>query len=293
MLIGCGNGSSSAASSEAGSYNLTSLKNKYGAFSIQVATSGVGSYTYDEANNVYTLAVASTKAEYIFSGFFDGAIVVENSSGMASYKGVKITLTDACLAHSGNRPTIDYTLEDKNVEIKSQGGTYNYVLNLGSNVAIYSGNNIEFSGKGDLELASTGKDCHTVRASADVYVYSAPSITVPISAHDAFHGNHLYFYEKDDVSNLYTGTMKISNVVSQAFDFETSGGNGSINVNSGKIYVDNADSVFKTDSLLTIGSPASVIATNIISEPYVQGDNSSGLKTSFLGIFTVDGKEVS
>ena len=293
LLLGCGSSSSGSSSSADPSYDASALKKKYGDFSIQVATEGMGSYTYDEENNVYTLAVASTKAEYVLSGFFDGSIVIENVSGLASYKGVKLTLNDACLAYSGTSVLIDYALTDKNIEIKAQNGTYNYILNLGSNVAVHSACNIEFSGKGNLELASLGGEAHTIRADKDIYLYSAPTILVTASAHDAFHGNHLYFVEKDDTSNVYAGILTIHNVVSQAFDFETSNGNGSILVNSGKIYVDIADSVFKTDATLTILEQANVIATNIASDPYVAGDNSNGLAVSILGSFTVDGVKVT
>lgn len=288
-LASCG-ASASSSSSVSTEYDLESLQSEYGEFSITPAVSGVGSVAYEEETNTYVLSVASTKAEYIVTGYFEGAIAIQNASGLSAYKGVTLTLTKACLVSSGDYAAVDYQLESKNVEIKAKKDTKNLILSRSSGVAVHSENNIEFSGKGDLELASLTEGIHTVRASGDISIYSAPSIVVTTSGHDAFHGNHLYF---TDGSEAYSGTMRIHNVVSQAFDFETSSGNGSVSVDGGVVYVDSADAVFKTDKTLTIAKGAKVIATNVRESPYVVGDNSSGLSVDFLGTFTVNGETIT
>lgn len=287
--------SSEAVTSAASSlYDVDALKQTYGEFSITVKEEGIGSYTYDESAKTYYLDVASAKATYKLSGYFDGTFVIRNGSSLTSYKGVVIDLESACLVSTGDYAVINYTLPEKNVEIKSSTATSNKILALGSNVAVYSENNAEFSGKGTLELASIGELAHTVRAADKVRIYGEPTINVPVSAHDAFHGNRLYFTEDEDVptDNPFLGTLNISNVISQAFDFETSSGNGEIIVHSGKINVDNAESVFKTDTTLEVQKNATVTATNLFGDPYVAGDNSKGLTTSIIGTFTVDGKAV-
>ena len=285
--------SSISSSSSAADYDTAALKQKYGDFTIEIATSGVGSYTYDESSNVYTLAVASTKAEYILQGYTEAAIVIANTSSLGSYKGVRLTLNGACIVSTGSSSAINYSLDSKNVEIKSKKGYDNKVLALGGAIAIYSGNNIEFSGKGNLELCSSSNEAHTVRASKDISIYSEPNITVTKSAHDAFHGNNLSFVNSDDSTDTFLGKLTVQNCVSQAFDFETSGGKGTITLQSGTVLVDHVDSVFKTDQNLTIASAASVTATNVATSAYEQGDNSSGLTVSILGTFTVNGQAVT
>lgn len=284
----------SGATSSASAYDTEALKAAYGNFSI-TRGSNAGSFTYDEVNNVYTLSVDTTKAEYILTGYFEGQILIKNVNSLSSYKGVTITLTNACLVSTGDYPAIYYTLSSKNVEVKAKVDTSNKILALGTDVAIYSGNNIEFSGKGNLELASTGAECHAVRADDQIRFYSSPTIRVSSCAHDAFHGNECIFSEDPDVlaDNPFEGTIYVDSTISQAFDFETSSGKGFINVYSGTVYANNCESVFKTDAALVIGANAKVIATNLTGDPYQQGDNSSGLAVTINGTFTNDGADVA
>lgn len=311
LLCGCGatssssvtSSSASAVSSESSlassssssvSYDTAALAKKYGEFSITVAETGVGSYTYDEANNVYTLAVASSKAEYVLTGYFSGMIKIENPSSVASYKGVTITLQEACLVGEGSNPVIYYALDSKKVEVKAKKDTSNMVLALGTGNAILSENNAELSGKGALELASLGGEAHTVKASGTIRLYSAPNILVSYSDHDAFHANYLDFMEdpSDVTSSKFTGTLTVNQAVSQAFDMETSGGNGYAHLQSGNVYVNDVVNVFKVDKEIVISSDAKVIATNVSEEPYVHGEATSSVTLTVEGTFTADGVPV-
>ena len=285
---------SSSASSYIPSYDLDALRSAYGAFSIVKSTTD-GNIQYDEESNTYTLSVAASKAEYVLTGYFDGAIKIENPNALSAYKGVTITLSSACLIANGDSPAIYYSLESKNVEIKAKNGTANKILSFGNGVAVESANNVEFSGKGNLEMASTYQDVHTVRAQGEIRIYGEATINVSYSAHDAFHGNYMVFAEDSSAptENPFLGTLTVSHVVSQAFDCETSKGKGYINVCNGTVLVDDAESVFKTDTKITIGSGAKVTATNISGDPYVQGDNSSGLTLEVNGSFTCNGTIIS
>ena len=310
LLCGCGGSSSSptssatsaisadssivSSSSSAVAYDTAALAKKYGDFSITIAEAGVGSYTYDEANNVYTLAVASAKAEYVLSGYFSGTIKIENPSSVGSFKGVTLTLQGACLVGEGNAPVIYYTLDSKKVEVKAKKDTSNMVLALGTGNAILSENNVELSGKGSLELASLGGDAHTVKASGTIRLYSAPNILVSYSDHDAFHANYLDFMEdpSDVTSSKFTGTLTVNRAVSQAFDMETSGGNGYAHLQSGNVFIHNVVNVFKVDKEIIISSDAKVVATDVAEEPYIHGEATSSVALTVEGTFTVDGVPV-
>ena len=284
---------SSAATSEEVSYDTAALKEQYGSFNI-VKESNAGSYSYDEATNTYILCPDTIKAEYTLSGYFEGRILISNVNNLASYKGVTLSLSNACLISSGNYPAIQYSLDSKNVEIKAKINTANKVIAVGEEVAIRSENHIEFSGKGELEMASFGTDAHVVRAKDEIRFYSSPTIHVTACAHDAFHGNKCIFSKDPDAlsDTPFTGVVRVDQAVSQAFDFETSSGNGYVNVYSGTVYASNMESVFKTDTALVVGAEAKVIASNLSGDPYQQGDNSSGLSVIINGSFTVDGVEV-
>lgn len=281
------------ATSEEVSYDTAALKERYGSFSI-VKESNAGSYSYDEGTNTYTLCPDTIKAEYTLSGYFEGRILISNVNNLASYKGVTLSLSNACLVSSGNYPAIEYSLDSKNVEIKAKINTANKVIALGEEVAIRSENHIEFSGKGELEMASFGTDAHVVRAKDEIRFYSSPTIHVTACAHDAFHGNKCIFSKDPDAlsDTPFTGVVRVDQAVSQAFDFETSSGNGYVNVYSGTVYASNMESVFKTDTALVVGAEAQVVASNLSGDPYQQGDNSSGLSVIINGSFTVDGAEV-
>ena len=281
--------SEESSSSEPTLPDFDTLKYSYGDFSI-VGETGSCIYTYDSDTLTYTINVnADEKLEYTLSGFFQGKILVQNGDNLSSYKGVTFVLDNACLTNAEDQDAvIEFALDKKNVEIKAKKETENKIFATGSALAISSLNNIEFSGAGTLDLASYGSDMHTVKADGDVSIYGSGNINVLYSAHDAFHGKHLAF--ANDGGTAYSGTLNVTQAVSQAFDFETNKGKGSISVEGGTIIVDNAASVFKTDASLTIASGASVIATNLTEDPVVAGDNSSGLAVTIEGTFTVDGE---
>ena len=313
LLCGCGASSSSSSSSEPSlsssedsslvssstasmpSYDTSALAEKYGEFSITVAETGVGSYSYDEEQHVYTLAVASSNAEYILSGYFSGMIKIENPSSVGSFKGVTLTLQGACLVGEGSNPVINYAMDSKKVEVKAKKDTNNMVLALGTGNAILSENNVEFSGKGSLEMASLGGEAHTVKASDTIRVYGSPNITVSYSDHDAFHANYLDFMEdpSDSTSSKFTGNLTVNRALSQAFDMETGKGKGYAHLQSGTVYINNVVNVFKVDKEIVIGADASVIATNVSEEPYVHGEATESVALSVEGSFTVDGKAVN
>ena len=281
--------SSSSLPSEV-SYDLDLLKDRYGEFRIDDGS--YGSHVYDADSHTYYLNVNETnKAEYTLSGYFEGHIIIQST--FASYKGVTLTLSSACIVGYDSSPTLFYAANEKNVCIKAKKDTHNAIINVGNGIAIYSNNNVEFCGKGSLELATLGGESHTVRAGKKITFYSSPNILVRKSDHDAFHGNQLNFVEESDATNLFTGTLTIQNVSHQAFDFETSSGKGYIHVQSGNIFVQRALNVFKTDAELTIDAPAVIQATEISGDPYAQGDNSSGIMVTINGTFTVDGKAVT
>ena len=280
---------SSSASSQA--FDFAPYQQKYGTFSVDPGE--FGSYTYDESSSTYTFAVAESKAEYTIKGAFMGSIVIDNVNNLSSYKGVKITFNEAAIVSFANsQAAIVYKPESKNVEIKAQKGTNNEIVSLGASSAVYSKKNIEFSGKGKLvatAIPSSASDTpHTFEADGDMAFGSAIELTVVNSAHDAFHGKHLSFEDDDAVA--YSGKLTVTNAASQAFDFETNQGKGSIAIQGGTIVVNGAASVFKTDATLDIASGVTVTASDLSEDPVVAGDASTGLTVNNQGTFTVDGE---
>ena len=288
--------SASSASSEEQHVDYSTLKKTFGAFSITKEDANAD-YTYDEETHTYILKVTSAaKAEFTLRGYFDGKFSIENPSGIeeGQYKGVTLNLDTACLVnHEYNvaGSIIDYTLTSKNVQIKSKKGTNNKIIGNATVAPIYSNNNIEFSGSGYLDIHSYGKDAHAVKCDGDISIYGSHTLNVTYADHDAFHGKHLYFSNAGE--SPYAGTVDVKQAVSQAFDFETNKGKGSIDVEGGNIIVSNCESVFKTDATLKIFAGATVTATNLSKQAVVKGDNSSGITYTCEGSFTVDGAPYS
>ena len=282
-----------SSSQEAPAFDFAPYEQQYGTFTIDAGD--VGSYTYDENTRTYTLAVAESKAKYSLSGAFQGNIIIDNVNNLASYKGVEITFNQAAIASlSTSKAAIQYKLDAKNVEIKAQKGTVNYLFNVGEASGVYSKNNIEFSGKGKLIAESypgSSDTPHTFEAKGNITLTSGIELTVNNSAHDAFHGKKLA--SKDDEGVAFSGKVTVKDCASQAFDFETSSGGGSITLDGGTFVVNGADSVFKTDAALTIASGVTVTATSLKEEAVVAGDNSPGLVYTNNGTFTVDGQPYS
>ena len=284
--------STSAATSAEQHVDYSTLKKTFGAFSITKEDANAD-YTYDEETHTYILKVTSAaKAEFTLRGYFDGKLSIENPNGIeeGQYKGVALNLDNACLVnHDYNvaGSIIDYTLTSKNVQIKSKKGTNNKIIGNATVAPIYSNNNIEFSGSGYLDIHSYGKDAHAVKCDGDISIYGSHTLNVTYADHDAFHGKHLYF--SNEGVSPYTGTVDVKQAVSQAFDFETNKGKGSIDVEGGNIIVNNCESVFKTDATLKIFGGATVTATGLSKEAVVKGDNSSGITYTCEGSFTVDG----
>ena len=280
--------SSSQAASSVETPDFDLLKESYGDFHI-VGASSDAVYTFDATSSTYTINVSeNAKLEYTLSGFFQGKIVVANGNNLSSFKGITFTLNNACLTNADNQSAvIEYLPESKNIELKAKKDSHNLILATGSALAISSNNNIELVGSGVFDFASYGADMHTIKADGDISIYGSHTINILYSAHDAFHGKHLSFVSETSVA--YSGTVNVEQASSQAFDFETNKGKGTISVEGGTFNISNCASVFKTDVSLTISSGVTINANNLSEEPVVKGENSSSLEYVNEGIFNVDG----
>ncbi len=287
---------SEAATSEASSssyYDLEALQEEYGSFSLTADDSEAsGNISYDSSSNTYTIAVAATKYKYNLTGYFDGQVVIKNSNSLTDFKGVKLSLVNACLVSQTDDSPIDYDVDSKNVEISAKKKCVNYILSYGDAPCIHSENNVEISGKGSLEMASFYEGAHVVDAEGDVTVYEELAITVPHCAHDVFHGENFYSKVDDDGTEVpFSGTMTLSNITKQAFDFETDAVDATITVSGGTITVSNAAAVFKTDVSLLIEEGATVSATGLSGGAVLKSDGSSGVTVTVNGTFLVDGED--
>ena len=269
--------------------DLEQLQEQYGEFSITATKGEEG--VWSEDNKTYTISVSSAKSAYTITGYFEGQIIIDNPSDLSSFKGVELTLNNACLVtYTGSN--IDYRASDKNVEIVAKKNTENYIINLGEgyyDCAVSSEKNIEVDGKGTLNIIT--KTGHGLRAESKIRVYDAPTINIT-SGHDAIHASKFVSNNEETVEadfEAFTGTINVIFAVSQAFDCTTGAGKGSIDLSSGTYIISNCESAFKTDTSLVIGG--NVAATNLTADPVVKGAESSGVTIEILdgGVFTVDG----
>ncbi|MCH5180851.1 MAG: hypothetical protein J1F32_06535 [Erysipelotrichales bacterium] len=268
--------------------DLDQLKEQYGEFSITTEKGDEPILSSD--GKIYTITVSAAKSAYTISGYFEGQIVINNENELDSYKGVELTLSNACLVYNSGS-TIDYQVDGKNVEVKAKKNTENYIINLSevsSDSAINSGKNIEVDGKGILNIIT--ESSHGLKADDTIRFYDAPTINIT-SGHDAIHAAKFVSNNEEVAEDLeeFTGTLNVLSALSQAFDCTTSKGKGKITLLTGIYNINNCESAFKTDVSLTIGS--TVVVSNLTSDPVVRGDNSTGvtIEITETGSFTVDG----
>lgn len=272
-------------------YSLSQLQTKFGSFKITPDTStGATIPTYDSETNCYLINVASEKSTYTLKGYFNGSIRIINGNALTSYKKVKLELEGACIVSTNSTPAIEYAVDSKNVEIKSNNNSTNYVIATDSSDAIRSYNNIVFGGKGTLNIWTFFG--HGIRASEEVRFHSSPTINIS-SGHDGIHCENFNGYDGTIDGTDYeafTGTLNFSDIVSQAFDCESSSFTGSFYLPKGSININNAESVFKTDVSIIVNG--SVVATNISGDPVVKNPDYSGTLTITVGgTFKVNGSD--
>ncbi len=269
--------------------DLNKLKERYGNFNITATKGEEGTLSSD--GKTYTISVSTTKSAYTISGYFEGRIVINNSSNLTLIKGVKLTLNGACLV-SNFGSTIDYQVSEKNVEIVAKKESENYLINISDGYydsAVNSEKNIEVDGKGILNIIT--KNGHGLRAENKVRFYDATTINIT-SGHDAIHTSYFVSNNEEELEvdyEVFEGTVNVLSAVSQAFDCTTSIGTGTIEITSGTYNLSNCESVFKTDVSLFINGQVS--ATNLSSDPVARGDQSIGvtIEITDTGSFTVDG----
>ena len=267
---------------------VNSLVEEYGEFSITPDSTEGASVTYDEENNVYTLAVCTDKAEYVVKGAKATHIDVKDVNGLGSYKGVKITFEGAAIVSTDDRPAVDYTLGSKNVQFSAKKGTNNKIYSLGEGDGIHSENNVEVSGKGNLFI-QTAKE-HGIKAENKITLYGSNEIDI-VAGHDALHAKKLLTVEDVEVDPaVFSGKVIVESAGHQGVDATTKNGDGSISIDGGTWEINNCKSAFKTDASLFIGEGATVTATNLSSYPVAYGDYATNLNVSVEGTFTVDGE---
>lgn len=267
--------------------DLAALKKKYGTFSI--VTERGTDYVLSDDGKVCTISVGAEKGSYTLSGYFEGRIVINNKDGLATYKGVKLHLDNACIV-STLGTAIEYLPEKKNVEIVAKRETENHIINA-SDVgdAVVSHNNLEVDGKGTLHINSAAG--HALNAEDTVRFYDATTVDI-VAGHDGIHAAHFVTDNEEALAidfEAFTGTVKILYAFSQGFDCTTSKSTGTIDISSGTFEIANCESAFKTDVTLTIAG--TVRASKLTAEAVVHGDNSTGATISITGsgTFTVDG----
>ena len=269
--------------------DIDALKEQYGEFNITNTKGEEGVLSSD--GKTYTISVSSSKSAFTIKGFFEGRIIINNDNELASFKGVELTLENACL-FTDSGINIDYQVNDKNVEIVAKKNTENYIINLGEgndDAAVNSEKNIEIDGKGILNIfTQTG---HALKADKKIKLYDAPTLNIT-AGHDAIHASEFISNNEEELEadfEEFNGTLNVLSALSQAFDCTTSKGKGLIQLLTGTYNISNCESAFKTDVSLTIGGQ--VIATNLSSDPVVKGDNSTGvtIEITDTGSFTVDG----
>ena len=217
--------------------------------------------------------------------------MINNDDNLTSYKGVSITLDNACIVTDSGM-SFNYAVTGKYLEIISNNSTTNYIINNGTGEddhAVYSDNNVDLNLKSGSVLNITTTTGHGVKADSDVRVYGKGT-AVFNAGHDALHGKK-FLSNNDDEDDLKVleGTINVKYAFSQAFDFSTKKTKGNIYLTSGKYIIDSVDTVFKVDNTLSIASGVVVTATNVANDPVLRGDFSTGVTISNNGTFTVDG----
>ncbi len=221
-------------------------------------------------NNVYTISVSSDKLEYTLSGYFSGRIVIDNANELSSYKGITLYLSNACIV-SDDEATIEYLLDDKNIELVSVKETTNYIVNTSSTNydghALSSSNNIELRLQKESVLYLYTVHGHTIKADGDVKLTGAGAIYLS-SGHDGIHCHDFTTYN----SSHFSGTFEISNAISQGIEASTSGGNGTLTITNGTFIINNCESVAKVDSEINI-SGGELSSTGIWSSAFQRGSS--------------------
>ncbi|MCR5506170.1 MAG: carbohydrate-binding domain-containing protein [Bacilli bacterium] len=262
-----------------------SFASSYGEFSLMC-----GDEEIEGVDGVYTINVASSKLTYTASGYLEGRIVVANGNSVSSYKGVTLELSNAFIVND-DEPSIDYTLEDKNIEIVTVSSTTNYIVNTSSTnddgQAINSLNNVEMVLNSESDLYLYTVHGHTIKADGDVKITGSGSVYLS-SGHDGVHCHNFTTYN----NGSFSGYFEISNAISQGIEASTSSGSGTLKITGGTFVIRNCESVFKVDKTITI-SGGKVTATGIWSDPFVRGsDGTLTITISDSASVTVNGESV-
>jgi hypothetical protein len=287
-----------SASSEApvatSSVDYSSISAQYGTFSI-TAGADTTAPVYDEASQTYTLYLGSKKAQFTLKGYFAGQIdIVLPSTMTAAVKGCTLILDGAYVVSTTGR-AVYYEPADKNVEISPNAGTVNYIMSTAA-VAIESENNVEFSGAGTVNVASSAS--HAVKCH-DVKAYGTGSLNVISELGDGFHCHTFFTDSKGDASGtLGTSTITVK-AAEQAIDAtypvtttDTSGVattsyTGVVNLEAGTtLVVNGAKNVILTDASLTV---AGTITATAISESWAITPNTGACVIAITGSVTVNG----
>lgn len=252
---------------------LKELESKYGKLQITREDNLSVNYTYDESKNEYRIAIEETKAKYVITGYTTAHFVITNTNNLATHKGIKLKLNNACIISSGEYVPIYYSLSAKNIEISAKNDTNNIIATLNGSNAIDSENNIELGGNGSLDIYtkktnSYGSNGHCIKSANKVLIYDSINLNLE-SAHDGINCDELITMNEDD-NTIYTGKVNFKNIVSQAVEGTTKKCGGSINIYGGSFTIDGAQTIFKTDYELKIHSDASVVGTNIRGEPILK-----------------------
>ena len=253
--------------------HLEELKKEYGEFSITREDGGSVNYTYNSEKDEYRIKVEATKAKYVLSGYTESHFTIGNSDNLTAHKGIKLKLDNACLVSKNETPSIYYSLQTKNIEITPKNNTENLIVSLGGSNAIDSENNIEIGGNGTLSVYtkstnSLGSGGHCIKSSNKISIYGSVKLNLT-SAHDGINCDDIITINEDD-NTPYTGNIEFKDIVSQAIEATTKKCGGSISLSGGKYTIDNAESIFKSDNEINIGSGVEVIGTNIKGEPVVK-----------------------
>jgi hypothetical protein len=286
--------SSSEETPASSTVDYSSISAQYGTFSITPGAD-TAAPVYDEATATYTLYLGTKKAQFTLKGYFAGQIdIVLPSSMTAAKKGCTLILDGAYLVSTTGR-AVYYEPADKNVEISPNEGTTNYIMSTAA-VAIESENNIEFSGAGTVNVASSAS--HAVKCH-DVKAYGTGALNVISELGDGFHC-HTFFTDSngDTTGTLGTSTITVK-AAEQAIDAtypvttvdasssSSTAYTGMVNIETGTtLVVTGAKNVILTDASLTV---AGTITATSISETWAITPNTGACVITISGTVTVNG----
>ncbi len=224
----------------------------------------------EEVDGVYTINVAESKQELTLSGYFEGRIVIQNGNSLDTYKGITLNLSNAFIVND-DEATIDYSLDEKNIEIISVKSTTNYIVNTSETNydghGINSLNNIEMRIQAGSNLYLYTVHGHTAKADGDFKIIGPGNIYLS-SGHDAIHCHNFTTTN----SGTFTGTFTVTNAISQAIEASETDKEGTANITGGTFVINNSESVIKADYAVNI-TAGSLTSEGIWSDPFVRGAN--------------------